>query len=119
MIGVQKLKNRIVLPALLLAACCLAPSSLHAQNMTALTAANIQNTAGTLLVTGTLYVQPTDANDNPMSFECGGGGAITKNAVAFAITSGAISGASVCNPGAAQPSPYYHFWVVDLTTGSA
>ena len=91
-----------------------------AQNFTAFSASNIQNLQGTKLVSGTLYIQGTDQNNTPISFQCGGGGQVVRTPYTATITTGAIVTFNVCNPANTIPAGiYYHVWVVDQTSGSS
>lgn len=84
---------------------------------TAILAANIQDATGTPLASGSLQVQPTDANDNPVSASAGGtaGGLITWNPEPFVITDGALP-AGCWVPDVSQTRPAwisYRFTICD------
>jgi hypothetical protein len=112
------MKKSIIL--LWLVACCLWPAGLLAQNMTTFSAANIMDATGAKLATGKLYLQATDQNGTPISYQCGGGGQVVRTPHSTAITTGAIISFSVCNPANTLPAGiFYHIWAVDLTTASA
>jgi len=106
----------------LLAAYCLLPAVVLAQNMTTFSASKIQDGAGNLLPSGVLWVQGTDANNTPISFQCGGGGQVHRAPFppgGATVTNGAITSFSVCNPANTVPAGiFYHVWVVDSTVGS-
>jgi hypothetical protein len=58
---------------------------------TAFTAANIQDASGTPLAAGSLLIQPTDANNVPITARSGGtGGQMIVSAATFLITAGSI-----------------------------
>jgi hypothetical protein len=48
--------------------------NLHAQNLTTVSASNIQDINGSKLAAGQLCFLGTDQSDNPISFGIGGGG---------------------------------------------
>src|ERR1017187_10073443 len=99
---------------------CLLTPGLRAQNFTTFSASNIQNASGTLLVSGNLYLQGTDGNNNPISFQCGGGGQVVRAPYATTVTNGIVGSFNVCNPATTVPAGiYYHIWVVDTTSGSS
>lgn len=106
----------------ILAFLLLFPAVAEAQNFTTFSASKIQNGSGTLLVTGTLWMQGTDANNTPISFQCGGGGQVHRAPFPVGgatVTGGAISSFNVCNPATTSPAGvYYHVWVIDYTVGS-
>jgi hypothetical protein len=73
-----------------------------------------------VLGSGNLYLQGTDGNNNPASFQCGGGGQVIRTPYNATVTSGGVTNFPVCNPAATVPAGiYYHIWIVDTTSGSA
>jgi hypothetical protein len=78
-------------------------SSALAQNLTSVTAANIQK-AGLPLATGTLCFTATDSSDSPIGFRIGGGGQEVVAPYCTQVTNGAISGLQVANPANTSPA---------------
>lgn len=82
----------------------LTASCAFAQNLTTVTAANIQK-AGAPLVSGTLCFTATDGNDTPIGFRIGGGGQEVVAPYCATVTNGAIVGTfSVANPANTSPA---------------
>lgn len=78
-------------------------ASLFAQNLTTVTASNIQK-GGAPLSSGTLCFTATDANDNPIGFRVGGGGQEVLAPYCTAIANGAIGVFNVANPANTSPA---------------
>jgi hypothetical protein len=74
-----------------------------AQNLTSVTASNIQK-AGLPLATGTLCFTATDSSDSPIGFRIGGGGQEVVAPYCTQVTNGAISGLQVANPANTSPA---------------
>lgn len=87
----------------LIAFILVASSCAFAQNLTTVTAANIQK-AGAPLASGTLCFTATDANDAPIGFRIGGGGQEVIAPYCAVVTNGAIAGFQVANPANTSPA---------------
>lgn len=81
----------------------LASMSALAQNLTTVTATNIQK-AGAPLVSGTICFTATDVGDNPIPFRVGGGGQEVVAPYCTAVTNGGIGAFSVANPANTSPA---------------
>jgi hypothetical protein len=95
LIGIFAMRKTILL--VLLASSCA-----FAQNLTTVTAANIQK-AGAPLASGTLCFTATDANDTPIGFRIGGGGQEVVAPYCTAVSNGAIGSFQVANPANTSP----------------
>jgi hypothetical protein len=92
------MKLKILIAAMLVAVCA------HAQNLTSVTASNIVDATNTKIASGTLCFIGTDASDNPIGYQIGGGGQVVLTPACTPITNGAISGFSVANPALTSPA---------------
>src|SRR5438270_11900580 len=92
---------RQILIFILLACSCV--SRLSGQNLTVVTATNIQK-AGAPLSSGTLCFTATDASDSPIGFRIGGGGQEVVAPFCTTITNGAIGTFQVANPANTSPA---------------
>jgi hypothetical protein len=98
---------------IILALVCLAfAGSARAQTTIAVSASHIQGVNGTLLTSGSLCFQGTDANSNPIPFQISGGGAIVTTPYCTSITNGVITTFNVPNPASTTPvNIRYHIQV--------
>src|SRR6185437_14350233 len=86
-----------------------------AQNLTTVTATNIQK-AGVPLAVGQLCFQATDLNDDPISFQIGGGGQEVNYPFCTKIAAGKIGTFTVPNPALTAPANIaYRVTVSDST----
>lgn len=90
-----------LLLSIVLALC--AASVSYAQNTIAVSAANIQGINGARLTSGSLCFQGTDQNNNNITFQVGGGGAVVTTPFCTAITAGVISTFNIPNPANTSP----------------
>src|SRR5690349_12246494 len=74
-----------------------------AQNLTTVTASNIQK-AGAPLASGTICFTATDTSDNPIPFRIGGGGQEVVAPYCATVTNGATSVLQVANPANTSPT---------------
>ena len=89
-----------------------------AQNLTTVSASNIQDLNGTKLAAGQLCFQGTDQSDNPIAFGIGGGGQALKRQYCSPVTAGVVTSFTVPNPANTNPTGiYYRVRVVDSSTG--
>jgi hypothetical protein len=92
--------------------------NLHAQNLTTVSASNIQDINGSKLAAGQLCFLGTDQSDNPISFGIGGGGQALRRGYCFGVTAGVVTSFTVPNPASTLPSGiYYRVTVKDSSTG--
>jgi hypothetical protein len=90
----------------------------RAQNLTTVSASNIQDINGVKLAAGQLCFLITDQNDNPISAQIGGGGQTLKRGYCAPVAAGGVTGFTVPNPANTQPSGiYYRVTVKDSSTG--
>lgn len=107
------MKKRLLIIALV----CLA-LPVFAQNLASVTAANITDLAGNKLATGQLCFLATDQNDNPISFQVGGGGQVIRRAFCSTVTAGVATTFNVPNPATTSPSGiFYRVMVKDSGSG--
>jgi hypothetical protein len=98
---------------------CLAVAA-QAQNLTTVTGSNVQDLSGAKLGSGLICFQATDASDNPVSFQAGGGGQVVRRPYCSAVTVGVITSFTVPNPALTVPAGInYRVTVKDTTLGSA
>ena len=64
---------------------------LFAQNLATVSANNIADVAGNKLASGQLCFLATDQNDNPISFQVGGGGQVIRRTFCSTVTAGAAA----------------------------
>ncbi|HZD94208.1 MAG TPA: hypothetical protein VE133_08140, partial [Candidatus Sulfotelmatobacter sp.] len=89
-----------------------------AQNLTTISAANIQDINGTKLAAGQLCFLITDQQDNPISVQIGGGGQALKRGYCSPVANGTVSSFTVPEPAHTAPAGiYYRVTVKDSTTG--
>jgi hypothetical protein len=89
-----------------------------AQNLTTVSASNIQDLNGSKLAAGQLCFQGTDQSDTPISFGIGGGGQALKRQYCSPVTAGVVTSFTVPNPVTTNPTGiYYRVRVVDSSTG--
>ncbi len=89
-----------------------------AQNLTTVSASNIQDINGVKLASGQLCFLITDQNDVPLSAQIGGGGQALRRGYCTPIVTGAVTSFTVPNPANTQPAGiYYRITVKDTTTG--
>jgi hypothetical protein len=81
----------------------IAPPCVLGQNLTSVTATNIQK-AGAPLATGTLCFTATDSNDTPIGFRIGGGGQEVVAPYCTAVSNGTIGSFQVANPANTSPA---------------
>jgi hypothetical protein len=97
--------------------CFFAPAS-QGQNFSTVTASKIQDASGSLLANGTISPLGVGANNQPISFEAGGGGQVITEAPIWTVTNGAIVGTKTLanslytNPVGVQ----YQFTITDSST---
>jgi hypothetical protein len=92
--------------------------NLHAQNLTTVSASNIQDINGSKLAAGQLCFLGTDQSDNPISFGIGGGGQALRRGYCSPVTAGVVTSFTVPNPASTLPSGiYYRVTVKDSSTG--
>jgi fibronectin-binding autotransporter adhesin len=92
--------------------------NLHAQNLTTVSASNIQDINGSKLAAGQLCFLGTDQSDNPISFGIGGGGQALRRGYCSGVTAGVVTSFTVPNPASTLPSGiYYRVTVKDSSTG--
>jgi hypothetical protein len=102
----------------LVATACLFVAAAHAQNWTTVSAANITDLNQNKLAAGQLCFLGTDQNDNPISFNVGGGGQVLKRAFCSTVSAGAVTAFTVPNPASTQPAGVtYRVTVKDTSTG--
>jgi hypothetical protein len=90
----------------------------QAQNLTTVSASNITDINGTKLASGQLCFLITDQQDNPISVSIGGGGQALRRGYCSPVSAGAVTGFTVPNPSATQPSGiYYRVTVKDSSSG--
>jgi hypothetical protein len=110
--GIMKTALRLIAPA------CLFVTAAFAQNWTTVSAANITDLNQNKLAAGQLCFLATDQNDNPISFNVGGGGQVLKRAFCSAVAAGAVTAFTVPNPASTQPAGiYYRVTVKDTSSG--
>ena len=89
-----------------------------AQNLTTVSASNIQDINGAKLAAGQLCFLITDQNDTPLSVQIGGGGQALKRGYCASVVNGAVTSFTVPNPANTQPAGiYYRITAKDTTTG--
>ena len=89
-----------------------------AQNLATVSANNIADVAGNKLASGQLCFLATDQNDNPISFQVGGGGQVIRRTFCSTVTAGAAATFTVPNPATTSPSGiFYRVTVKDSSTG--
>lgn len=99
-------------------ALALVPVFAAAQNWTTVSAANITDLNQQKLAVGQLCFLGTDQNDQPISFNVGGGGQVLKRAFCAAVTNGTVTSFTVPNPVSTTPTGiYYRVTVKDVNTG--
>jgi hypothetical protein len=92
--------------------------SLHAQNLTTISASNIQDINGAKLASGQLCFLITDQQDTPISVSIGGGGQALKRGYCSPIAAGVVTTFTVPNPANTLPSGiYYRVTVKDSSSG--
>jgi hypothetical protein len=92
--------------------------SLHAQNLTTISASNIQDINGAKLASGQLCFLITDQQDTPISVSIGGGGQALKRGYCSPIAAGVVTTFTVPNPANTLPSGiYYRVTVKDSGSG--
>jgi hypothetical protein len=92
--------------------------SANAQNLTTISASNIQDINGTKLASGQLCFLITDQQDNPISVSIGGGGQVLKRGYCSPVTAGVVTTFTVPNPANTLPSGiYYRVTVKDSGSG--
>jgi hypothetical protein len=97
---------------------CLLFTSAVAQNWTTVSASNITDLNQNKLAAGQLCFMGTDQNDNPISFNIGGGGQSLRRAYCAGVTNGAVTSFTVPNPVNTTPSGiYYRVTTKDSSTG--
>ncbi len=90
----------------------------RAQNWTTVSATNITDLNQQKLAVGQLCFLGTDQNDQPISFNVGGGGQVLKRAFCAAVNSGVAASFTVPNPTNTTPSGiYYRVTVKDVNSG--
>jgi hypothetical protein len=103
---------------LLLLAFALCSINLHAQNLTTISASNIQDINGAKLASGQLCFLITDQQDNPISVSIGGGGQALRRGYCSPVTAGVVTTFTVPNPAGTQPAGiYYRVTVKDSSSG--
>jgi hypothetical protein len=91
---------------------------LFAQNLATVSANNIADVGGNKLASGQLCFLATDQNDNPISFQVGGGGQVIRRTFCSTVTAGAAGTFTVPNPATTSPSGiFYRVTVKDSSTG--
>jgi hypothetical protein len=91
---------------------------LFAQNLATVSANNIADVGGNKLASGQLCFLATDQNDNPISFQVGGGGQVIRRTFCSTVTAGAAGSFTVPNPATTSPSGiFYRVTVKDSSTG--
>jgi len=88
----------------LFAFACLSLEFAHAQNLTSVSASNIQDINGAKLAAGQLCFLITNQSDVPISVQVGGGGQALKRGYCSPVTAGAATGFTVPNPANTLPS---------------
>jgi hypothetical protein len=89
-----------------------------AQNLATVSANNIADLAGNKLASGQLCFLATDQNDNPISFQVGGGGQVIRRTFCSTVTAGAAATFTVPNPATTSPSGiFYRVTVKDSSSG--
>jgi hypothetical protein len=89
-----------------------------AQNLATVSANNLADVAGNKLASGQLCFLATDQNDNPISFQVGGGGQVIRRTFCSTVTAGAAATFTVPNPATTSPSGiFYRVTVMDSSTG--
>ena len=89
-----------------------------AQNLTTVSASNIQDINGAKLAAGQLCFLITDQNDIPLSVQIGGGGQALKRGYCTSVVNGAVTSFTVPNPANTQPAGiYYRITAKDTTAG--
>jgi len=78
--------------------------TVFAQNLATVTATNISDVGGNKLASGQLCFLATDQNDNPISFQVGGGGQIIRRPFCSTVTAGVASTFNGPNPATTSPS---------------
>ncbi len=90
----------------------------NAQNLTTVSAANIQDINGAKLAAGQLCFLITDQSDLPISVQVGGGGQALKRGYCSPVAAGVATGFTVPNPANTLPSGiYYRVTIKDSNTG--
>jgi hypothetical protein len=96
---------------------CLFASAV-AQNWTTVSASNITDLNQNKLAAGQLCFLGTDQNDNPISFNIGGGGQSLRRAYCASVVNGVAGSVTVPNPQFTAPSGiYYRVTAKDSSTG--
>lgn len=92
------------------------PARAQSANFLQVTASHVQNASGTALSSGTISFQGTDANNNVISYQAGGGGAVITTAVTASIVNGVITSPSpflIANPANTSPANVrYHVQIL-------
>jgi hypothetical protein len=89
-----------------------------AQNLATVSANNIADVAGNKLASAQLCFLATDQNDNPISFQVGGGGQVIRRTFCSTVTAGAAASFTVPNPATTSPSGiFYRVTVKDSSSG--
>lgn len=92
------------------------PARAQSANFLQVTASHVQNASGTALSGGTISFQGTDANNNVISYQAGGGGAVITTAVTASIVNGVITSPSpflIANPANTSPANVrYHVQIL-------
>ncbi len=90
----------------------------RAQNLTTVSASNIQDINGSKLAAGQLCFQATDQSDQIISFQIGGGGQALRRQYCSPVTNGVATSFTVPNPANTQPSgTVYRVTIRDSSTG--
>jgi hypothetical protein len=92
--------KRMLLFTVLIAALCVTASAQY----TTITGGNVQDAGGAKLTAGQICFLATDSNDNPISFQVGGGGQVVKRAKCANITVGVIGSLQVATPASTSPA---------------
>ena len=97
---------------------CVLCGSAFSQNLATVSGANVQDLNGAKLANGQICFLGTDNQDNPISFQIGGGGQALRRQYCAQIAAGVIASFTVPNPAATLPSGiYYRVTVKDTSTG--
>jgi hypothetical protein len=90
----------------------------YAQNLSTVSASNIQDINGTKLAAGQLCFLITDQQDNPISVQIGGGGQALKRGYCSPVSAGVVTSFTVPEPAHTSPAGiYYRVTVKDSSTG--
>ncbi|HJX83961.1 MAG TPA: hypothetical protein VJ723_06425, partial [Candidatus Angelobacter sp.] len=102
----------------ILAIAMFSENACHAQNWTTVSASNITDLNQNKLAAGQLCFLGTDQNDNPISFNIGGGGQSLRRAYCSAVANGSATSFTVPNPASTTPAGiYYRVTAKDSSTG--